>query len=213
MHNVNNADFSGIHMLENVVRTYRDRGGDVFLVRVSFRVMQRIMDTQFDQYIGSDHFLDEDDAISHLFHHVVDPAICIYECPIRVFKECQNLPKRLDLIGISLDRDLSEKEFPTVKSADLWTLLNEGKHEQLPEVIDVREPREFNRGHIYGALSIPLPLIASLDPALPKRCAHCSRLSQRPAQQTGCLNYAKDWLLQCFYSGRGHASLGIGRIT
>ncbi len=47
MHNVNNADFSGIHMLENVVRSYRDRGGDVFLVRVSYRVMQRMIDTRF----------------------------------------------------------------------------------------------------------------------------------------------------------------------
>lgn len=30
MSRVNQCDFSGIHMLENIVRTYRDKGGDVF---------------------------------------------------------------------------------------------------------------------------------------------------------------------------------------
>jgi len=168
MHNVNNADFSGIHMLENVVRTYRDRGGDVFLVRVSFRVMQRMKDTEFDQYLGLDHLLDEDIAISHLFYRVLDPAVCIYECPIRVFKECQNLPKRLDLIGFTLDRDLSQKDYATIDAKDLWTRLNELEPEQLPDLIDVREPREFRNGHINGARSVPLPLITSMDPTLAK---------------------------------------------
>ncbi len=53
MHNVNNCDFSGIHMLESVLRTYRDRGGDVFLVRASFRVRQRMEKTGFDINIGT----------------------------------------------------------------------------------------------------------------------------------------------------------------
>jgi SulP family sulfate permease len=38
MDNVNQCDFSGIHMLENVVRTYRDRGGDVYMMKVGYRV-------------------------------------------------------------------------------------------------------------------------------------------------------------------------------
>ena len=168
MHNVNNADFSGIHMLENIVRTYRDRGGDVYLVRVSFRVMQRMKDTEFDKSLGLDHFLDEDKAISHLFQHILDPAICIYECPFRVFIECQNLPKRLDLIGFTFEHEIGEIDYPTVDAKKLWHVLKSNIKEDLPTLIDVREPREFHRGHIDGAQSIPLPLVAALDPAVPK---------------------------------------------
>lgn len=168
MHNVNNADFSGIHMLENVLRSYRERGGDVYFVRVSHRVMQRMKDTKFDEHIGADHFLDEDEAISYLFHHALDPSVCIYECPIRVFKECQNLPKRLDLIGLTVDNNIAGKEFPTIDAQELWQQLKDPLKKKDMEIIDVREPREFHRGHIDGALSIPLPLIASLDPSIKK---------------------------------------------
>ncbi|MDX1418288.1 MAG: SulP family inorganic anion transporter, partial [Candidatus Promineifilaceae bacterium] len=166
MHNVNNADFSGIHMLENIVDSYRERGGDVFLVRVSFRVRQRMKDTEFDKYLGESNFLDEDTAISQLFYRVLDPATCIYECPIRVFKECQNLPKRLDIIGFTLDRDQSLRDFTTIEANELWAIIREGNRIQLPMMIDVREPREFHKGHINGAHSIPLPTIADLDSSI-----------------------------------------------
>ncbi|MFO7536611.1 MAG: SulP family inorganic anion transporter, partial [Chloroflexota bacterium] len=92
MSRVNHCDFSGIHMLENVVRTYRDKGGDVFLVRVADPIQQLMEATGCHQYIGEKNILSEDEAISHIFRHVLDPAICIYECPVRAFKECQNLP-------------------------------------------------------------------------------------------------------------------------
>ncbi len=168
MHHVNNADFSGIHMLENVVHTYRDRGGDVYLVRVSHRVMQRMKDTEFDKHLGFDHFLDDDKAISYLFHHALDPAVCIYECPVRVFKECQNLPKRLDLIGLTFDKNLTGKVYPTVESKELWQIMKDPDKKKEIALIDVREPREFHHGHIDGARSVPLPLIAALDPAIKK---------------------------------------------
>lgn len=38
MHNVNHCDFSGIHLLEGIVRLYREQGGDVFMVRVGRKV-------------------------------------------------------------------------------------------------------------------------------------------------------------------------------
>ncbi len=162
MHNVNNCDFSGIHMLESIVRIYRERGGDVFLVRATYRVRQSMERTGFDEHLGQGNFLDEDKAISQLFYHVLDPAMCIYECPVRVFKECQNLPKRLDLIGILPEtRDLPEVNM--ISPRDLWAELHNERNDRPPTIIDVREPREFRHGHIPDAKSIPLPQIASLN--------------------------------------------------
>lgn len=165
MHNVNNCDFSGIHMLENIIQIYRERGGDVFLVRATHRVRQSMERAGFDANLGRDHYLDEDEAISYLFYHVLDPAMCIYECPVRVFKECQNLPKRLDLIGILPEtRELPEVD--TISPGELWTQLHREADEPAAKIIDVREPREFRRGHIAEARSLPLPLVPSLNTEL-----------------------------------------------
>ncbi|NLF02882.1 MAG: rhodanese-like domain-containing protein [Anaerolineales bacterium] len=50
---------------------------------------------------------------------------------------------------------------PSVAPRDLWAEL---RGAEPPEVIDVREPREFQRGHVPGARSLPLPvLVADLD--------------------------------------------------
>jgi SulP family sulfate permease len=91
--------------------------------------------------------------------------MCIYECPLRVFKECQNLPKRLDLIGILPEtRDLPDLE--TISPTELWTQLHDEQNGQSLAVIDVREPREYRRGHIPEAKSVPLPQVASLNTEL-----------------------------------------------
>ncbi len=168
MHNVNNCDFSGIHMLESVMRTYRDRGGDVFLVRASFRVRQRMEKTGFDINLGLENYLDDDTAINQLFYHVLDPAMCIYECPLRVFKECQNLPKRLDLIGFLPEQKDIPDDLAMISAPDLWSKLRDQSEKVTPVVIDVREPREFRRGHIPDAKSVPLPQIATLSASLEK---------------------------------------------
>ncbi len=168
MHNVNNCDFSGIHMLESVLRTYRERGGDVFLVRVSFRVRQRMEKTNFNEYLGQDNFLDEDEAISNLFYRVLDPAVCIYECPVRVFKECQNLPKRLDLIGLLPEQTELPEDMEFIAPSDLWAQLHDKSNKEPPVVVDVREPREFLRGHIPDARSLPLPLVLTHQESLAK---------------------------------------------
>ena len=93
LHNVNHIDISGVRMLESIVRAYRERGGDVFLVKAKKTVHDLMESAGFVAFIGESHFLPEDDAIGHLFYHVLDPVVCIYECPVRAFKECQNLPK------------------------------------------------------------------------------------------------------------------------
>jgi len=168
MHRVNNCDFSGIHMLENVVRTYRDRGGDVFLVRTNYRVRQICASSGFDKYLGEDHMLGNDAAIAHLFYRVLDPAVCIYECPVKVFKECQNLPKRVELAGIPLEQDIQPESISTVSPETLWHQLHRNGESgavsangasKRPFVIDVREPREFRQGHIAEAELMPLSTI------------------------------------------------------
>jgi SulP family sulfate permease len=159
MHHVNLCDFSGIHMLESVVRVYRERGGDVFLVRVN-RSARSVMDlTGFSMMLGTDHFLDEDEAINYLFHRALDPVICIYECTLRVFKECQNLPKQVEVAGIPHEADIPEGSIFRVMPQELWHKLHGDTADLPPFIVDVREPREFQRGHIPEAQSIPLPKI------------------------------------------------------
>jgi SulP family sulfate permease len=162
MHNVNNCDFSGIHMLESVVHACRERGGDVYMVRVGFRVNRVMKSTGFGDQLGQENFLIEEDAISFLFHKVLDPAVCIYECHQRVFKECQNLPKRLYLeeLGFS-DEDYIAHEVQEISANDLWVEVRE-KQSNLT-VVDVREPREFRQGHIPDASLVPLPTILMGD--------------------------------------------------
>ena len=154
MHHVNHCDFSGIHMLESIVQYYRERGGDVFMVRVGYRVGKLMDSTGFYDWLHRQNILPEDEAISYLFHNQLDPAVCIYECPFRVFKECQNLPKRLDLIGEALHLEQARLTVKKITSEDLWAEMHT---ESPPSIIDVREPREFKTGHIPGAISIPLP--------------------------------------------------------
>lgn len=157
MHHVNQIDFSGVHMLENLVDIYRDRGGDVFLVRVADRPRQLLESTGCLDYLGPRNILDEDEAVSLLFHHTLDPAICIYECPVRVFRECQNLPKRIDLLELPTPaaRPGSGPPLPLIAPGDLYRALRLPA-DQRPVVLDVREPREYRRSHIADAQSLPL---------------------------------------------------------
>ncbi len=166
MHHVNQIDFSGIHMLEGLVQAYRDRGGDVFLVRVSTQAQRLMHTTGCLTYLGEDNILDEDSAVDFLFHRVLDPAVCIYECPVRVFRECQNLPKRFDLLAPSLLTRSIVADCPTVAPRELWRLLRAGPPEQRPIVLDVREPREFRRSHIPEAQSLPLSTLLTHGLAL-----------------------------------------------
>ncbi len=154
MQHVNQCDISGIHALESIIRTYRERGGEVYLARVQQHVFRFMRSTHFYEYLGPDRFLSEDRAIDHLFHRILDPAICIYECPNRAFLECQNLPKQILGPDIELHTEISDRPVPELKPAELWDLIHTST---VPMVIDVREPREFQRGHIPNARPIPLP--------------------------------------------------------
>jgi SulP family sulfate permease len=155
MHSVEHCDISGIHILESIVHTYRERHGEVYLVRVQRPVLELMRASGFLDYLGEDHCLDPDEAVSYLFHRVIDPVICIYECPVRAFRECQNLPKQ-SVAQVRLEVDVVPDSVPSITAPALWTELH---GEAPPHVIDVREPREFKRGHIPDARLIPLPVL------------------------------------------------------
>jgi len=159
MHSVNLCDFSGIHMLEGVMHSCRERGGDMFLMRVREPVLRVMESTGFYDYLGAEHFLSEEAAVTHLFYKVLDPAICIYECDVRAFKECQNLPKQAYPIGtIPLLTEVPAHPLTSMSAQALWQQIHGATP---PLVIDVREPREFKRGHIIEARLIPLPTLLS----------------------------------------------------
>ena len=165
MHSVNHCDYSGIHTLKAVVEIYREYGGDVFMVRVHEPVYNLMESTGFCEFLGVNHFLSEDKAISHIFHKVLDPAVCIYECEVRAFLECQNLPKRI-IPPDQLPRvpERINAEVDEINAGELWQALHEkGTY----YIVDVREPREFHRGHIPEAELFPLPAFLSEKPQFP----------------------------------------------
>lgn len=167
MHGVNQCDFSGIHMLEAIRRVCQERGGDIFFMKVQQPVVYLMKSTGFYDKLGPDHFPDENAAIGYLFHHVLDPAICIYECSQRAFQECQNLPKRTEVLDIIP----LHAAMPTNKAADIspeelrQRLVNQTTPP--PLIIDVREPREFKQGHIPQAQLKPFPQLLTNSDDLP----------------------------------------------
>ncbi len=207
---VNTCDFSGIHMLEGLVRTYRERGGDVYLVGTNYRVQQMIFSSDFDAFLGVGHLLDEDEAIGYLFNQHLDPAVCIYECPLRAFRECQNLPKRIDLADIPLIVETETDHIMMVEAMQLWSWLHPASKNgsagdengltavaaPMPYVVDVREPREYSQGHIAEAELVPLPEILSDKVKLPPdkqivlvcRSGRRSRRAAAALQRIGCMN-------------------------
>jgi len=194
MHSVQRCDISGIRALESILQMCRDRGGDLFFVRVHAPVLQVMRATGFYEQVGAEHFLSQDTAIDYLFHRVLDPAVCIYECDVRAFCECQNLPKRTipttKLQPIHLLH--SKTSAPLVTPGDLWQQLHTA---QPPLVVDVREPREFKQGHIPQAQLVPLPQLLAGQAALPRdrRMVLICRGGRRSAM-------AAAWLRGCGYA-------------
>lgn len=164
LQSMEHCDISGIHVLEATVRTYRQMGGDVYISRCKAPVLEIMRSAGFIDMLGEDHVLErERDSIRHMFYKVIDPAICIYECPVRVFKECQTLAKRSDLVGeFSLTPVRQEAAIGEVTPQKLW---DEMHTDSPPLVVDVREPREFKRFHIPGAHLVSLPDLLR-DPTL-----------------------------------------------
>jgi sulfate permease, SulP family len=197
MHSVNQCDISGVHMLESVMRTVRERKGDLFFMKVHAPVLKLMTSTGFYHKLGADHFLGEDSAISYLFYKILDPAICIYECDVRAFKECQNLPKRVYDEVIPLHTDIPKEAVNDISPADLWRKLHGRNDEKQPLVIDVREPREFKYGHVPDAQLIPLPklLTGPIDLPADREVVFVCRTGRRSRRAT----YA--------WQNKGHANV------
>ncbi|MCB0192901.1 MAG: STAS domain-containing protein [Anaerolineae bacterium] len=166
MHGVNNCDISGIRMLENIHHLYHERGGDIYFMKVQPAVWSVMKSAGFCERVGEDHFLNEEEAISFLFHHTLDPAICIYECPFRAFKECQNLPKSSYPKEFSASPLIPEEDLSALEPKQLWQNLHKGFEK--PIVIDVREPREYQKGHVPNARLVPLGKMLAESVNLPK---------------------------------------------
>ncbi len=168
MHLVDHCDVSGIHMLESLVRMRRKVGGDVFLSGVRPLVRQQMELLGFDKFLSSDHFFAREDAIAYLFHHVLSPEICIYECPVRVFAECQALPKYDYRSNLPVSFSFDEHHIDSLLPSELQSKLTENG--QVLVLADVREEKEYQEGHISQACLIPMRHIAVKGKNLPRDC-------------------------------------------
>ena len=154
MNSVHQCDISGIHALESIVQYMRERGGDVYFMRINPPVFDRMQSTGFIRTLGESHCLTYEQAINFLYHHILDPAICVYECRQHVFMECQNLPKKAEhALELSIQTEIPAGDVAGITPMELWNELHTAAP---PCVIDVREPREFQKKHIPQAQSIPL---------------------------------------------------------
>ncbi len=166
MHGVNQIDLSGIDVLEGVLRLYRDAGGDLYLVQVRHPVREFMRHSGFEELIGTDRFLAQEEAIEWLFDQQLDPAVCCYECEHRVFAECQALEKHP--YDIRLPNYTGRIRYPlrhltVIELED--ALVKEGDRALL---VDVREPGEYSRGHLPNAELHPLRQIIADAESLPR---------------------------------------------
>jgi SulP family sulfate permease len=165
MHGVDSCDLSGIEMLESTVKSYRELGGDVVVVRLRKPVEDVMDNTGFlERTLGLDHVLPQEGAIEYLFDHVLDPVVCSYECEHRVFAECYGIEKHQYAIqipssvrrGLLFERHLDVGRFQEMAARD----------DAL--IIDVREPEEYRRGHLPNARLLPLRRLLQEAPDLPR---------------------------------------------
>ncbi len=187
LHMVDHCDVSGIHLLESVVRLYRRRGGDLFLEGVRPGVRQMCTLYGFDALLGAENILDQHNAISHLFHKVLNPGFCVYECTERVFGECQAIPKDPHLARLPDFAQLPEHVPTELSPSDLRARLEAPGSTTM--VIDVGEPGEFRGWHIGQARNLPLRQLALEGKSLPldRELVFVSRIGRRSAMAAGIM--------------------------
>ncbi|MBC8425885.1 STAS domain-containing protein [bacterium] len=163
---VDHVDVSGIHMLESVLRRYRKRGGDVYVEGARPRVLYMMHQSGFLQSLGRGNLIRDGNAIGELFHHVLHPGICIYECEHRVFAECQALPKHHETVDHERIAGFARGPVPELLPSEVRTRLL-GDPDSLT-LIDVGEAREHVRHHIREAANLPLPKLTHGELDLPR---------------------------------------------
>jgi rhodanese-related sulfurtransferase len=169
------------------MRLYRRRGGDLFLEGVRPGVRQMCALYGFDATLGAANLLDQENAISHLFHKVLNPGYCVYECAERVFGECQAIPKEPHAAGLPDQARGSGRAVVEVSPSELRARLDDPAGRTL--VIDVGEPGEFRGWHIPQARNVPLRLLATEGALLPRDMAlvFVSRIGRRSALAAGMM--------------------------
>ena len=152
MHRVNDIDVSGINMLETIQRLYRQQGGDIYLTGIHEDVFMMLEASNFVDTMGRDHFLMQDDAIGQIFHKNLDPVLCVHSCKVRIWRECQILPKSSRTLSTlpSFDRNFVDQR---ITPEDLS---NELQSENPPQMFDVRTTYEYLQDHIEGAKPLPV---------------------------------------------------------
>ncbi len=181
MHMVDICDVSGIHMLEAVVRRYRRRGGDVFLEGVRPGVLHMINLYGFGRMLGAENILNTDNAINHLFHKVLHPGVCIYQCKERVFGECQALPKDSHAANLPELAEIPEHHIQELSPSEVRFLMDDPGSGLV--VVDVGEAGEYRDWHIEDSYSVPLRRLAAEGPGLPRDggIVFVSRMGRRSA--------------------------------
>ncbi len=164
MHGVYQCDLSGIDVLEGILRLYRGAGGDLYLLQVRPTVREFMRQSGFDTLLGEDHFLAQEEAIEWLFNEVLDPAVCCYECELRVFAECQPLEKHP--YDVRLPTFTGRIKYPLNHLA--VSELEDAIAEKKGLLIDVREPEEYAKGHIPTARLLPLRTLLENSEDLPR---------------------------------------------
>jgi sulfate permease, SulP family len=166
MKRVDHCDVSGIHMLEALVRRYRERGGDVYLTGVRRSVLHMMSVSGFLKFLGHENVLRKEDPLGHLFYNVLHPGICIYECDKRVFAECQALPKHDESDDAEHIEAISCENVDRIPPSEVIRRMKENP-ESLA-LVDVGERREFARWHIAGSFNIPLPQLTVCSDDIPR---------------------------------------------
>ncbi len=162
LQNMVRVDISGVRVLENYVRFVREQGGDVYFFKVTELATRLFRSSGLHEFVGPDHFLDDDTAIEYLFQRVLNPKECIYDCPHRVFQECQNLPKIAIPFQDLLLANPDTSDAPLIAVDEVFARLGAERADSL--VIDVREQLEWDRGHIPDARHMPY---STFDPHSP----------------------------------------------
>ena len=93
MHQVNNFDASGVHLLEQVAEELRARGGGLYFSGVNNRVFQVFKNSGLLTQVGETHIRSSTrSAIRQAMRESFCPVICA-ACEVAVFHECRDLKR------------------------------------------------------------------------------------------------------------------------
>lgn len=93
MHQVNNFDASGAHVLELIAKEIRGRGGGLYFSGVNSRVFQVFKNSGLLKEVGETHFRSTTgSAIRQAMRESFCPFVCA-QCEVAVFVECRELKK------------------------------------------------------------------------------------------------------------------------